>query len=268
MYLDRGYNHDSKRPSIYTATIGLYRDHVLRQPLPAPSPDEEPSGELVFSIFNCVIIDLINMERDGDVIDRNLIRSCVSMLEVLYESDAELVGDKLYQTSFEPAFLNNSREFYRLECQRLLQDGDAHAWLQNTRRRLLEEQDRCDMTISPLTQTKILKVVEDELVTAHLDEFLALEGSGLKAMIDSDRFEDLRILYRLISKVDASKKSLRNILKIRIVELGLEIEQVLKSTDFALVADAGEGGNDGASKVLSSTGQQTAAAIKWGQRYP
>ncbi len=265
MYLDRGYDRDHKRPSIYTSTIGLYRDHILRQAPPTTISDEGSSGEVVFSIFNCVILDHINMERDGDIIDRNLVRNCVSMLEVLYETDEEKEDEKLYLTSFEPVFLENSREFYRRECQKLLRDGDARVWLRHTRRRLQEEQDRCGTTISQITQVKLIKIVEEELIIAHLEDFIALEGSGLNLMIDSDREEDLSILYQLISRVDPSKNVLRSTLQRRVIELGVEIEEVLKNTDFsaATALDGAEGGNEGGPKQLSPTGQQTAAAIKW-----
>ncbi len=262
MYLDRGHIYDNNLPSIYTVTIGLFRDHILRAWLDPTNPE----GASVFAILNAVILDHINMERDGDMVDRNLLRHCIAMLEVLYETDAELEHEKLYLTSFEGAFLENSRDFYRKECARLLREGDARVWLRHTFRRLTEEYDRCKTTTSMLTETKIAAVVESELISAHLDEFLALEGSGLRAMVDNNRLEDLSILYQLISLVDPSKKALKNTLQSRIIEMGLEIEQALKSTDFSLAADGVEGadgGAEGASKTLTASGQQTAAAIKW-----
>lgn len=46
------------------------------------------------------------MEREGDRIDRTTIRSCMYMLEGLYETDEESENEKLYLTSFEGMQLN------------------------------------------------------------------------------------------------------------------------------------------------------------------
>jgi cullin 3 len=111
------------------------------------------------------------------------------------------------------------------------------------------------------------------LIKAHLDEFLAMEGSGLKTMIDNDRLEDLSILYQLISRVDSNKTALKNTLQTRVMELGLDVEQALKNMDFstpaaaAAAAEGEDGANDGADKAkaqpLTAAAQQTAAAIRW-----
>ncbi|EOO00480.1 putative cullulin 3 protein [Phaeoacremonium minimum UCRPA7] len=264
MYLDRGYTTDTKRPSIFTTTIGLFRDNILRSRL-----NDIGYEGLLTGVFNAVALDLINMEREGDVIDRNLLRKCISMFEDLYETDDENDDDKLYLTTFEPEFLDASRRFYRQEATRLVRDSDAGTWLRHTQRRLFEEQERCETTISKLSAANIAKVVDEELISSHLEEFLALEGSGLKSMIDNDRLEDLTILYQLVSRVDAKKEVLKNLLQRRVVELGLEIEKVLKNTDFSVQQTAAEGddGGEGAEKAkpqpLTGAAQTTAAAIRW-----
>lgn len=270
MYLDRAYTQDSGLPSTWSATIGLFRDHVLRSGLGSLADDVDHEC-IIFDILNAVVLDLINMERDGDVIDRSFIRAIIHMLEVLYETDHEQDNQKLYLTVFEPAFLTASRVFYQNECQKLVREADASTWLRHTQRRLAEEQDRCNTTISPPTYEKVAKVIDEDLISAHMEEFLAMEASGLKIMIDNDQIEDLSILYQLISRVDPNKTQLKNTLQVRVMDLGLDIEKALKTTDFSVPAPSGEG--DEASKEvqekakapqpLSATAQQTAAAIKW-----
>ncbi|KAL2137022.1 hypothetical protein VTI74DRAFT_10498 [Chaetomium olivicolor] len=269
MYLERSFTAESKQPSIFSATIGLFRDHILRNTL-GNAAEQLDRPFIIFDLVNAVMLDLINMERDGDIIDRNLLRKITSMLEDLYETDDELENAKLYLTVFEPQFLSASRAFYRAECQKLLREGDASAWLRHTQRRLREEQQRCETSLSLLTTDNIAKVVEDELVVAKLNEFLAMEGSGMKSMIDNDRYEDLSILYQLISRVDKTKNALKTLLQSRVMELGLEIEQALKSTDFSAPApsavegeDVVETGDKAKAAPLNAAAQQTAAAIKW-----
>ncbi|KAK3309711.1 Cullin [Chaetomium strumarium] len=266
MYLERTYVSDTKQPSIFAATIGLFRDHILRNSL-GGAAGQLDQPYVIFDLVNAVMLDLINMDRDGDIIDRNLLRQITSMLEALYETDDELENAKLYLTVFEPRFLAASQDFYRLECEKLLREGNAGTWLRHTQRRLHEEEDRCTTSLSVLTTDRIAKVVEQELIVAKLNDFLAMEGSGMKGMIDNDRFEDLSILYQLISRVDKSKNALKAILQSRVMDLGLEIEQTLKNTDFSTPAAGAEAedANEDKSKSqpLSAAAQQTAAAIKW-----
>ncbi|KAL2757357.1 hypothetical protein ACRALDRAFT_1047451 [Sodiomyces alcalophilus JCM 7366] len=271
MYLDRGFIQDTGRPSIYTTTIGLYRDHILRASL------RSSADYTVSDILNSIIVNLINMERDGDVIDRSLIGSCIRMLDSLYETDQELHDEKLYFTSFEPVFLRTTEEYYDVECEKLFRNGDTIAWLRHTDRRLQEEQDRCDTTIHRSTLPKCTKIVEEQLIAKHLAEFLKLD-TGIVSMLDNDSLEELAIVYRLVNRVDPKKAVLHHHVVGRIVDLGLEIEQTVKNTDFANLAapvaadgeDGGAGGAaGGASKpsrgptAASAAAQQTAAAIKW-----
>ncbi|KAI0396062.1 Cullin-domain-containing protein [Xylariaceae sp. FL0594] len=276
MYLDRGYGQENHRPSIYTATIGLFRDNILRGNLGASGGHS--TTYKVFDILNATVIDQINMEREGDVIDKALLRSCMSMLECLFETDEEKESERLYLTTFEPYYERASRDFYRAECEKLLREADASAWLRQTQRRLDEEAARCQTTVSPLSKEKIARVIEEELISKHLDEFLQLEGSGIRGMIDNDRFEDLRMLHSLVSRVDEKVSPLRNALAARIMDLGNEIERNLKNTDFSISrAPAGEeaagqeekGKENEAekekakAKPLNASAQLTAAAVKW-----
>ncbi|RGP80392.1 cullin 3 [Fusarium longipes] len=259
MYLDRGYTQlEAQRVPIFATTIALFREHILRSSLSTNQKDK------VVDILISVILDQINMEREGDIIDRNLIRSCTRMLSSLYETEDEKESDKLYTTIFEPHFLENSRAYYAAECEKLLRESDAGAWLRHTETRLNEEIDRCGTTIELETLPKVTSAIDQELIIKHLGEFLALEGSGLKWMIDNDKIEELSILYKLISRVDSTKSTLRDILQRRVVELGLEIEKVLKNTDFSTgQGDGEEGGEGDKTKTLNAAAQQTAAAIKW-----
>ena len=75
--------------------MGLFRDFVLRD-----------RRNEIGKHLNSIILDQIQMERDGDSIDRTTIRSCMYMLEGLYETDEESVKEKLYLTSFEGMQLN------------------------------------------------------------------------------------------------------------------------------------------------------------------
>jgi cullin 3 len=261
MYMDRVYCADTRKTSIFTTAMGLFRDHILRSKL-----DASEEYLITFDILNSVILDQIRMEREGDVIDKNVIRSCVYMLEGLYETDEDREDEKLYLTVFEPVFLDASRAFYQAECESLLREADASSWLRQTQRRLVEEADRCRTTISQLTEDRILKVVEDELIASHIQEFIALEGSGVRAMINNDRYDDLTMLYQNVSRIDSKKEALRNALQSRVVEMGSDINKTIQNTDFSAINKPEaeeEGGEKSKATPMNAAAQATAAAIKW-----
>lgn len=242
--------------------MGLFRDQILR------SPVSSQENVTIARILNLVILDQIQMEREGDIIDKNLIRSCVYMLEGLYENEEEDESTKLYLTAFEPEFLRVSRDFYQTEARIFLRDSDAGTFCRHTRKRVNEEQDRCRSTLSLLTAPKIKAVIEDELVRKHIREVIELEGSGVKYMLDNDRLGELEMVYELISRVDPKKEELKKALQKRVVELGGEVnEAAIASSQPQTGKAAAKGENDkqdGDGKLAEKpVNQQTAAAIKW-----
>ena len=247
------YCADQRRPSIYTTALILFRVHVLDSAL---TPQE--SNNSIRLVLEHTILDMIRMERNGEVIDRNLIRACCHMLEGLYDSTTEDETRKLYLLEFEPKFLLASQEFYRKEGQELLANADASTFCSHARRRLKEEEERCQQTISLLTEPKIKAVVDKELIGAHIRDVINMPGTGVKHMLDNDRIEDLANVYDLIARVDHRKGALRDAVQKRIVELGREINTA-GSVNAAATKPDGEKG-DKADKGLN---QQTAAAIAW-----
>lgn len=274
MYLDRGHGQDPDLPPLYMTVLGLYRDNILRREF------DTIEGPLT-NVINAVVLDLINMERKGEIIDRNLVKRVLLMYEQLAESDELADDERLYLTTFEPAYVESTARFYTLESAQLMAEGDAGAWLRHADRRLQEEVDRCQTTVSKLSQPKVVAVVEDELIGRHLDKFLGLEVTGLRSMIDNDSFADLSIAYRLVSRpgVKDGIEKLKKIMSVRIIELGVEIEKGLSDANFydrRAAPDGEDTANDAAkkeakkdagiedkAKPLTGAARQTAAAVKW-----
>lgn len=262
MYMERNQPQTVKGPTIFTVTIGLYRDDILKCRV---------HDTLVLDTLVSILLDQVEMERNGEIVDRVLMRNCVAMLDCLYETDEEEENEKLYFTRFEPEFLLATEKFYTAESQRLLSQGDCPAWIQHTPGRLSEESERCLMAIHTESHDKIVALVEAKLIKDHLDEFLALD-TGLRWLIDNGKFDELSALYSLVSRVDAAKGSLTRVLQNHVIALGQEIQRVLQATDFSVPAaapgdedKAGDKAEGGKAKPaqLTAAAQQTAAAIRW-----
>ncbi|KAJ4527683.1 hypothetical protein HRR83_000436 [Exophiala dermatitidis] len=259
MYMDRVNSQDQRRPSIFATAMALFRTQVLRSPI----GDETTSD--VLSLLESVLLDMITMERNGEVIDRPLIRACCYMLEGLYESFNEDESTKLYLTSFEPQFLATSRNFYRSEGQALLAEADASTFCMHARRRLVEESERCQQTISPVTENKIKQVLEKELISTHIRDVINMEGTGVKYMLDNEKVRDLTIVFDLIARVDPKKTALKEAVQKRVIEIGSDINKTASATIGAPAQPrpTTKTGADGKPAPEKTLNQQTQAAITW-----
>lgn len=243
--------------------MAQFRDFVYRAFL--PSQNDVTVAGILFS----VILDQIKMQRDGDEINKTTIRSCIYMLEGLYETEMEDESTKLYLTEFEPAFLSATRDFYRAEGASLLQDADAGTFCRHAKKRVKEEQDRCRSTLSKLTTDKVQKVVETELIQANIGEVIRMENSGVKYMLDNDRLSELELVYDLISRVDPKKEELKKAVQKRIIELGTDINNaVSKPAQEAQSKESKPEGDKPKNSEAKAAAEKpvnlrTAAAVQW-----
>lgn len=234
--------------------MSLFRDYVLRSAV---------DGEGVITvaiILRNVMLDLIQLERAGQVVDRSAIQSCVAMLESLYESDNDGDNVRLYANFFEAEFLRSSREFYYREGEDNVRSMDAGSFAKHAWKRLREETDRCESTLSKSTEPKIQAVVEEELIRKHLKEVIELEGSGVKAMLDNNQTQELKVIYELNSRVDNEKKELSKAVQKRLEELGSDINR--SAMNFK-PQEQPENSKAAGKQPEKPTNQQTAAAITW-----
>lgn len=75
---------------------------------------------------------LIEKERNGDAVDRALLKSLLRMLCDL----------QIYQTAFEEKFLVATKQLYQAEGQSKMQELDVPEYLQHVDKRLAEENER------------------------------------------------------------------------------------------------------------------------------
>ncbi|PVH99033.1 Cullin-domain-containing protein [Periconia macrospinosa] len=260
MYMDRVYCQDHRRPSIYAATMILFRNEILN------SPVSDTDQRFILGLLNHVILEQIQMERDGDVVDKHLIKSCVHMLDGLHADDMESDDQRLYNVSFEQEYLATSRDFYQTEAEALLRESDAGAYCRHARRRIHEEADRCRSTLLESTMPRIQKVVEEELIQNRLHELVGMD-SGVRFMIDNDRRDELNMIYELNARVDEQKAEITRAIQKRLVEMGTEINNDAISASQvsgSAAAPTAEGGEKSRSAVQEKgQNQQTVAAIKW-----
>jgi len=258
MYMDRVYCTDHRQPSIFAKSMGLFRDQILRTPT-------KPEQATLIEVLTRIILDQIQMDRDGEAIDPHLIKANIYMLEGLYESEQEVEDEKLYLQSFEPDFLHSSAQFYREEGERLLKESDAGTYCGHAKRRIDEESDRCRSTLSESTSLKIQRVVEDELIRHKMKGLIEMD-SGVQYMVDNDKLRDLSLVFDLEARVDSKKPELTKSMQKIIMEMGTNINNAAIAASSAPVQAPSEEQGDDRSKQASGAAkinQQTIAALKW-----
>uniref|UniRef100_UPI00398E74BC cullin-4A-like isoform X2 n=1 Tax=Pristiophorus japonicus TaxID=55135 RepID=UPI00398E74BC len=176
LFLDRTYVlQSSMLPSIWDIGLELFRTHVI-------------NDRIVQSKTIDGILLLIEKERNGEAVDKSLIRSLLSMLSDL----------QVYQESFEQRFLEETNCLYAAEGQRLMQEREVPEYLHHVNKRLEEEADRVITYLDQSTQKWLVASVEKQLLGEHLTAILQ---KGLNHLLGENRVEDLTLLYQLFSRV-------------------------------------------------------------------
>lgn len=178
LYLDRTYVlASSPTRSLFDMGLQLFRAHLGRH--------SEVERKLVDGL-----LALIDAERNGEAVDRGLLKELLRMT-----SNLAMYGD-----SFQWPFLDRSARYFTAEGERLIQELETSAYLKHCERRLAEEYARCDAYLEPSTKAPLIAAVEGGLVEGHIGQ---LVGSGFDSLLNTDRYSDLKRLYGLCARVGA-----------------------------------------------------------------
>ncbi|XP_058678315.1 cullin-4A isoform X2 [Ammospiza caudacuta] len=183
LFLDRTYVlQNSVLPSIWDMGLELFRTHIIN--------DKQVQTKTIDGILL-----LIEQERNGEAVDRSLLRSLLSMLSDL----------QVYKKSFEQRFLEETNCLYAAEGQRLMQEREVPEYLHHVNKRLEEEADRVITYLDHGTQKPLIACVEKQLLGEHLSAILQ---KGLDSLLDENRISDLTQTYQLFSRVKGGQQIL------------------------------------------------------------
>ncbi|XP_064638709.1 cullin-4A-like [Lineus longissimus] len=183
LVLDRTYVlQNSSIASLWDMSLDLFRIHII-------------SNKVVQTRAVDGMLVLIERERNGDMVDRQLLKSLLRMLSDL----------QIYQEAFEQKFLLATDRLYAAEGQRLMQERDVPEYLAHVDKRLNEESERLLHYLDQTTKKPLISCVEKQLLEQHLS---ALLQKGLDQLLDENRIEDLCLMYQLFSRVKDGLKEL------------------------------------------------------------
>nr|CAI5853256.1 unnamed protein product [Callosobruchus analis] len=176
LYLDRTYVLQNPNiSSIWDMGLELFSKHIILNTLVQTRVVEG-------------LLMLIEKERQGDKVDRTLLKSLLRMLTDL----------QIYDTAFEQKFLQSTERLYAAEGQRLMQQLEVPDYLAHVDKRLQEENERVLHYLDSGTKHQLVHTVEKQLLSEHVNNILQ---KGLDQLLNENRIHDLTLLYQLLSRV-------------------------------------------------------------------
>ena len=200
MYLDRFYVKHHSLPTLEESGLERFKTLVF---------------DAVKADAAAAILAVINREREGEEVDRSLLRSCVDVFEAMGMGTLDT-----YNQDFEDKLLTSSEQFYGRTSQEWIFADGTPEYLLKAEAALTAEKDRVAAYLHGDTETKLLTTCQRELLEKHERTLLDKEGSGCRVLLANDKLDDLARLFRLFSNVPDGLKPISDMVREHIEAMG------------------------------------------------
>ncbi|XP_071692307.1 cullin-3A-like [Rutidosis leptorrhynchoides] len=215
MYMDRTFIPSTHKTPVHELGLNLWRDNIVH-------------AIKIQTRLKDTLLDLVQRERGGEVINRGLMRNVVKMLMDL--------GSSVYQEDFEKPYLIVSADFYRGESQLFIESCDCGNYLMKAEKRLNEEIERVSHYLDSRSEVKITNVVEKEMIESQMTRLVHMDNSGLVNMLVDDKYDDLGRMYNLFRRVPNGLSLVKDVMTSHIRETGKQLvtdpERLKDPVDF------------------------------------
>ena len=156
---------------------------------------------------------MITRDRNSEQVNREVVRKAIQIFFDIgllkprpmktRESAFVWQGDRnllIYDEDFEARFLRHTMEEYRAKASKWLQESSCPEYLTQVDVAIVREETNADYWLQPETKAKMLRIVEQELISSVADEVCAKDGSGCLAMLQHKRLGELRLLHRVFER--------------------------------------------------------------------
>lgn len=202
LYVDRVYVPSARKTPIYDNGLHLWTSVVLHD-------------EWVKERFRMEILNSIARERAGELVNRPLLKSMTQML-----LDCGTGTAKVYEDELEGPFLVSTQEFYAAESQALLGTVSCADYLKKAEARMFEEDERVTNYLNEPTRGQLKSLMEATLVSNHMVALAEMGQSGLVALLESDKIEDLARMYKLFGLVAGGHKLIMDQMSAHVKSVG------------------------------------------------
>eukprot|EP01091_Cochliopodium_minus_P013835 TRINITY_DN4561_c0_g1_i1.p1 TRINITY_DN4561_c0_g1~~TRINITY_DN4561_c0_g1_i1.p1 ORF type:complete len:746 (-),score=260.77 TRINITY_DN4561_c0_g1_i1:27-2264(-) len=181
MYLDKQYSEQGKQ-TVLQSGIELFKLKILYH-------------EKVRERFIHSMMQMIKNERNGENIDKSILKEMVEMLLLM-----GLGTKKVYQKDFETYFLQETESYYETESQYYISSFTVSEYLKKVDNRIKEERERINYYLDNSSSHKIESILDKELLESHKNVFFS-SVTGLNLFLLEDKINDLSLLYKLMLRL-------------------------------------------------------------------
>nr|CDS18270.1 cullin 3 [Echinococcus granulosus] len=206
LYMDRIYVIQKKVDNVYKMGMVMFCQFVVRY-------------GVIKEHLQKTLLDMVKRERQGELISRPQIRDACQMLVQLGVGSLDV-----YQEDFEQPFLRQTRDFYVAESDAFLaQNPSAILYITKVEQRIEEEIARVHHYLDVSTGPKLVKVLEQELISRHINTIVNMENSGLTYLLANERYDDIKTMYKVLSRVPEGPKVMSQCISAFVRERGQNI---------------------------------------------
>lgn len=231
-YLDRYYIMRHNLAQLKDVGMICFRDLVY--------------GELKRSVKDAVLT-LVDKERDGEQIDRALVKDVLDIFVAMGMGSMEQ-----YENDFEAHLLTNTAAFYSRKASVWIEQDSCPDYLIKAEECLKCEKERVEHYLHASSESKLLKEVEKEVLTAYETQLLEKEHSGCAALLRDDKTEDLSRMFRLFNRIPTGLPPVADIFKKHVEKEGVTLVKQAEET----AASKKEGKKDSAATAATATTEQ------------
>lgn len=206
LYMDRIYVAQKKLDNIYKMGMMMFCQYVVRY-------------DIIKEHLQKTLLDMVKRERQGELISRPQIRDACQMLVQLGVGSLDV-----YTEDFEQPFLQQTQEFYVAESEAFLaQNPSAILYINKVEQRIEEEMARVYHYLDESTGPKLVKVLEHELISRHINTIVNTDNYGLTYLLANERYSDITTMFKVLSRVQEGPKAMSLCISAFVRERGLNI---------------------------------------------
>lgn len=186
------------------------------------------------------VLLLIHREREGESIDRALVKSVLDIFITMGMSTMDC-----YEQDFETAMLEATSEYYRVKAAAWINEDSCPEYMIKAEECLRLEEERINNYLDQSSKTKLLQYVEQELLTEHKTPLLDKEHSGCRALLRDDKVDDLARMYRLFSRIQNGPEPVAALFRQHVDSEGMKrVKEATEAVEEKRGRDAGKPSRD------------------------
>ncbi|EFJ25647.1 hypothetical protein SELMODRAFT_173394 [Selaginella moellendorffii] len=216
-YLDRYFIARRSLPALGEVGLMCFRDLVYQ--------------EMKNNVKDAVIT-LIDREREGEQIDRALLKNVLGIFVEIGMGSMEA-----YEADFEAPMLQDTAAYYSRKAASWIEEDSCPDYMLKAEECLKREKERVGHYLHSSSESKLLEKVQQELLSQYEQQLLEKEHSGCHALLRDDKVEDLSRMYRLFCRIPKGLEPVAAIFRMHVTEEGTTLVKQAEDAASSKKAD-------------------------------